>query len=125
MKKQLLYYTAYTLMIVGGCVIAKELTSKIHDAYLQVMVFFYLQSIFIAYLHYLGIKDTQKLAIYFLGGTVFRLLTILLMLAVIYIANVPDRVLLTINSAVIYLLYLAFEITLLLVNLRPNSEENG
>lgn len=103
----------------------RDLTGKMHDAYLWMMVFFFLQSIFIAFLHHQGIKDPQKLAIYFLGGTVFRLLTILLMLAVIYIAKVPDHILLTINSAVIYLLYLVFEIILLLVNLRPNSEENG
>ena len=105
--------------------ILRDLTGKIHQSYPWIMVFFYLQSIFIAYLHQLGTRDPQKLAIYFLGGTVFRLLTILLMLAVIFIAKVPDHVLLTINSAVIYLLYLVFEITLLLVNLRPNSEENG
>ena len=103
----------------------RNLPGKIHESYAWVILFFYLQSIFVAYLHFLGVKDRPKLAIYFLGGTVFRLLTVLLMLVVIYIAKVPDHVLLTINSALIYLLYLVFEIILLLVNLRPNSEENG
>lgn len=53
------------------------------------------------------------------------MLTVICMLVIIYIAGVADHVLLTINSGVIYLLYLTFEIILLLVNLRPNSEENG
>ncbi len=53
------------------------------------------------------------------------MLTMILMLGVVFIGKMPNHVLFTINSGVIYLLYLTFEIILLLVNLRPNSEENG
>jgi len=103
----------------------KEIPGKIHDSFIWVLLFFFLQSLFIAYLHFLGQNDREKLPLYFLGGVVFRMLTVILMLGVIYIGKVPEHVLFTINSGVLYLLYLTFEIILLLVNLRPNSEENG
>ncbi|MGB3469158.1 MAG: hypothetical protein WBA74_27985 [Cyclobacteriaceae bacterium] len=125
MKKYLLLYVVFTatLFIVGLAM--QSLPEVIHQDFLWLMIFFFLQSLFIAYMHYLAQTDRERLPLYFFGGLVFRMLTIILMLGVIYIAKVPDRVLFTINSGVIYLLYLTFEIILLLVNLRPNSEENG
>ncbi|MEL6560328.1 MAG: hypothetical protein AAFQ94_19215 [Bacteroidota bacterium] len=125
MIKYLAYYFGYTFFIFGvGQLISSE-TDYIHDAFTWMMLFFLIQSLFIAYLHFLGQKDPQKLPLYFFGALVFRMLTMILMLGVIYIGKVPDHILFTINSGIIYLLYLTFEIILLLVNLRPNSEENG
>ena len=60
-----------------------------------------------------------------LAGTSMRLIIALFSLIVFYVLKVENLVLFTINFSGVYLLFLVFEISTTLSNLRPNSSEES
>ena len=60
-----------------------------------------------------------------LAGTSLRMIIALFSLIVFYVLKVENLVLFTINFSGVYLLFLVFEISTTLSNLRPNSSEES
>lgn len=79
-------------------------------------------------LHYLLnlLKSQLEVAdhMIFLAGTTFRLLIGLFCILIFYVLKVESLKLFAVNFVIVYLLYLGFEITTLLRNLRRNSSQD-
>jgi len=84
------------------------------------IVFYFLQSIIVAVLLSKGIKNFEKFPVYALGTIVFRLLTAIIFLTVFFIIRIENAALFAIQFIGIYLLFLVFELTVVLANLRRN-----
>jgi hypothetical protein len=82
--------------------------------------FFFIQSLGISWLLVLGEKDREKLPIYALGSVVLRFVSGILFLLVFFVVGLENPEALVIQFMGVYLLYLIFELTTVLSNLRRN-----
>ena len=69
-------------------------------------------------------QDQQKMILVYLATTVFRLLISVTIIFVALMQGVSDRIEFVVNFAVVYLVFLGFEIYGLLTNLRAHLEKD-
>ena len=91
-----------------------------HQSFPALVVFFFLQSLVVAWLIHLAEKSNWESPLYALGMITFRFLTSLFFIAVLFILKLEDLKLLMAQFLGVYLIYLAFEIITVLSNLRRN-----
>ncbi len=96
----------------------------IHTNIHWIFLFFLIQSLGIAGLNQFALKAADQMPAVVLSGVVLRLLTTIFFFVFAIIFEVEESTKFILNTTIIYLPYLIFEIILLLPNLRPNSEKN-
>jgi hypothetical protein len=121
-KKYLLYVTVFsTIWIVAYWVLDQSiLAGKLHNGFPLLVFFFYLQSLPLVWILKLVEKNDTSSPILIMASIGFRLITGLFLLLILYALKVPDLNSLAIQFAGLYLVYLMFELTLVLANLRRN-----
>lgn len=107
----ILYYTLNDLAF----------NNYLHDLFPLLVIFFFGQSLVIYLLLKRGSKDESKFGIYALGSIVFRLITAIFLLIVLFLLKVANPVPLAVQFMGVYLLFLAFELIMVISNLRRIS----
>lgn len=122
--------------MVGGLVISGSLlvvyyflNETLFEGILQpqfpgLAIFFLVQSLPIGWMLSEGEKDRSRLPMYALGSISFRFVSGILFLVVFFIIEIENPTALVIQFMGVYLLYLAFELFVVLSNLRRNSGDN-
>lgn len=100
-------------------------SSLVHDHFLYLVIFFFLQSMPVSWLLQQSENTDSGGPIYIIASIGFRMITGLLALVVFYYFNMETFTLLAIDFVALYLVYLIFELTLVLANLRRNSGHNS
>jgi uncharacterized membrane protein len=95
-------------------------TLQLHPLFGPLVIFFFFQCLIVALLFYLGQKDKEKFPLYALGSVVFRLVSSFIALIVFFIMGVENAKSLSLQFMAVYLLFLVFELTVVLTNLRRN-----
>lgn len=83
-------------------------------------MFFFLQSLVVAWMFYLAEKENWQNPLYTLGTVVFRLLSGMFFILVLYAMKPTDLKPLLLQFVIVYLAYLIFELFAVLPNLRRN-----
>ena len=96
----------------------------LHGHFPYMVLFFFLQSLLISWLLSLAEKDRPRLPLYAIGAVSLRFLTAIFYLLILILLKVEDLRPLIIQFMVVYLLYMVFELSIVLANLRPNSQGN-
>ncbi|MDW3196306.1 MAG: hypothetical protein R8G66_28290 [Cytophagales bacterium] len=97
---------------------------ELHSHFPYMVLFFFLQSLLISWLLSLAEKDRPRLPLYAIGAVSLRFLTAIFYLLILILLKVEDLRPLIIQFMVVYLLYMVFELSIVLANLRPNSQGN-
>ena len=97
---------------------------ELHGHFPYMVLFFFLQSLLISWLLSLAEKDRPRLPLYAIGAVSLRLLTAIFYMLISILLKVEDLRPLIIQFMVVYLLYMVFELSIVLANLRPNSQGN-
>lgn len=92
----------------------------LHDLFPGLILFFFLQSLVISWVICQGQKDEWKSPIYALGTVSIRLLTGIFFMAILMLSKVEGSRVLIIQFTALYLIYLIFELYVVLANLRQN-----
>lgn len=121
MKRYLITMSVLSAVLVGifylqGSVLGYQL----HSQFAALVVFFFLQSIPIAWLLSMAHKSTSDSPMYVMASVGFRMITGLMLLLVLFFLKVDNMNALAIQFAAVYLLYLIFELSVVLANLRRN-----
>lgn len=98
----------------------KLLGAILHDQFPGLILFFFLQSLVIAWLISLAEKTNWQSPLHALGTITFRFLTALFFIAVLFVLEFKDMKALMAQFLVVYLIYLIFELYTVLSNLRRN-----
>ena len=97
---------------------------ELHGQFPYMVLFFFLQSLLISWLLSLAEKDRPRLPLYAIGAVSLRFLTAIFYMLILILLKVEDLRPLIIQFMVVYLLYMVFELSIVLANLRPNSQGN-
>lgn len=93
----------------------------IHGAIQKVLLFYIIQGFVINLVIDWARHDfPDKLTLFLLGSVTFRMLTSLMACIFALLIGVNDRQMFIINFFAVYFIYLIFELTSLVANLRPN-----
>ena len=93
----------------------------IHTAIWGTLMFYFVQGLVINLSIDWAKKNSQdKLHLFLLGSVAFRLLTSIFACIFVLLFGIGDQEMFIINFFGVYLLYLVFEMTSLVANLRPN-----
>ena len=92
-----------------------------HRFYPYLIVFFFIQAIVVIKIVEKGSRKKEESSMYILGAISARFISGLFAILIFYAMKVEDLIGLSIQFVVLYLLYLVFELTVLLSNLRRNS----
>lgn len=120
MKKYLVGSVLITLALFVFSIAQSDIGVNLHPLFDYLIVFFFIQSVLISILLGLGEKDQEKFPFYALGSVVLRLLTAIMALIILYLVGVENAKSLSIQFMGVYLLFLVFELTVVLSNLRRN-----
>ncbi len=122
MRKYLIGSIAIALTLLAVYYLANDpvFGSILHNQFPALILFFFLQSLVIAWLIDLAEKTNWESPIYALGTITFRFLTSLFFIAVLFVAKFTDMKTLMAQFLAVYLIYLVFEIYTVLSNLRRN-----
>ncbi len=90
----------------------------LHTKFPVLVGFFFLQSLPIAWMLQKGEKDKTNFPMYVIGSIGLRLITSLFLLLIFYTLKIPDIIKFSIQFAGVYLVYLIFELTVVVSNLR-------
>lgn len=127
MKKYIigsLFISGFLLIIYGfQGEISLNLFLGIH--FLSMIIFFFGQSIVVGLILRNPEKDPSSFPILVIGAIGFRMLTGLALLLIFYALEVENLKAISIQFLAIYLIYLVFEMTVVLANLRRNSGDNS
>lgn len=96
----------------------------LHAHFPYMILFFFIQSLLISWLLALAEKDRPRLPLYAIGAVSLRLLTAIFYMLILILLKLEDLRPLIIQFMVVYLLYMLFELSVVLANLRPNSQGN-
>ena len=96
------------------------LGSMLHAQFPGLILFFFLQSLVIAWLIHLAEKSNWESPLYALGTITFRFLTALFFIAILFVLKLNDMKMLMAQFLAVYLIYLVFELYTVLSNLRRN-----
>lgn len=123
--KSLIYHILLTAILwLASFGLALIRPEYIHPNIHWIFLFFLIQSLGIAGLNQIALKAADQMPAVVLAGVVLRLLTTIFFFVFAIIFEVEESTKFILNTTIIYLPYLIFEIILLLPNLRPNSEKN-
>ena len=93
-----------------------------HEHYLSLIIFFCLQALLVIAIVEKGQrKKKEESSIYILGAITARFISGLFIILIFYMMKVEDIIGLSIQFVILYLLYLIFELIIVLSNLRRNS----
>lgn len=92
----------------------------LHDLFPVLILFFFVQSFVIAWMLSRGEKNKEKFPLLALGSVTFRFVSGVIFLGIFFVLDVVDPVPLSAQFLGVYLLYLIFEIFVVLANLRRN-----
>ncbi|MEQ9299248.1 MAG: hypothetical protein RIF33_11815 [Cyclobacteriaceae bacterium] len=122
MKQYLFGSISIALALLGAYYLANDqvFNSILHDQFPALILFFFLQSLVVAWLIDLAEKTNWESPIYALGTITFRFLTSLFFIAVLFVSKLADMKTLMAQFLVVYLVYLVFELYTVLSNLRRN-----
>lgn len=120
MKRYLPGIIIISLFLIVVSLLGEALPFQLHGLFLEMVIFFICQSVIISMILSYGENQPDKLPIFALGSIVFRLLTAVVFLLVLLLVEVQNVKLLSIQFLAIYLLFLVFELTVVLTNLRRN-----
>lgn len=123
MKKYLPVFAIVSAVLVAMYYLLNDLAfgSYLHRLFPALVGFFFIQSVLISWLLKLGSEDKSKFGMYALGSIVLRLITSVLLLIVLFLLKVENTVPLAIQFMGVYLLFLAFELIMVISNLRRIS----
>jgi len=92
----------------------------LHDKFPALIIFFFLQSLPIAWLLNQGEKTPADFPMFAIASIGFRMLSGLFLLLIFYFLEVPDIVQFSYQFLAVYLVYFVFELIVVLANLRRN-----
>lgn len=92
----------------------------LHEKFPALIGFFFVQSFPIGWILSQGQKDPQSFPMYAIGSIGFRMITGLFLLLFFYFMKVEEIIPLSIQFTGVYLIYLVFELIVVLSNLRRN-----
>ena len=124
MKKYLFTSLGISLVLVAAYFMNGFGLIELHSHFPYMVLFFFLQSLLISWLLSLAEKDRPRLPLYAIGAVSLRFLTAIFYLLILILLKVEDLRPLIIQFMVVYLLYMVFELSIVLANLRPNSQGN-
>jgi hypothetical protein len=117
-RKYLYTIAAITIGLLSLPLLEKSLPWSLHDQYINLLIFFTLQSLVIAIMLRQGEKKPERMPLFALATVSFRLITALIFLIVMYLVGVEEVTNFAAHFVAVYLVYLVFELTLVLTNLR-------
>lgn len=122
MKKYLMIMSVLSLGLLGVFYGLNEVwfDSYLHSHFATLIVFFLLQSIPIGWVMDQAIKEPSSFVIYVVGAIGLRMITGLFFVLILFFLNIPHINQLAIQFVGVYLLYLGFELSIVLTNLRRN-----
>lgn len=122
MRKYLIGSAVVSLVFVLIFYFANEqfLNSYLHTKFPALIFFFFLQSIAVSWLFYLGEKAKWDSTLYAMAAMSFRFLTGLAFLVILFVMKIENMKPLMVQFVGLYLVYLIFELFTVLPNLRRN-----
>ncbi len=124
MKKYLLTSIGISLVLLVVYFLDGLHLVELHAHFPYMVLFFFLQSLLISWLLSLAEKDRPRLPLYAIGAVSLRFLTGIFYMLILILLKVEDLRPLIIQFGVVYLLFMVFELSIVLANLRPNSQGN-
>jgi len=121
LKLFVLPYTFFSIILFLLCQIEYVKSLGLHAHYHTIIYFYYIQSLLIGLLLFFGL-DSKSSPIFFLAGMVLRLVTAILFIVASSFILIDNMVQYIINFTLFYLIYLVFELTTLLSNLRSKID---
>ncbi len=112
--------TIISIIFVALWIFEKQLPFPVHRHFPFITGFFFIQSLIISWMFVRAQKKAQRSIFYLLGVTVFRLLTLILLLIFFMLIRGQNFQLLSFEIIGVYLVYLVFELRYVLVNLQRN-----
>lgn len=116
-------HIVFSILLVGITYLLtlSEFSEYIHSAIWGSLVFYFVQGLVINLaIDWAKRNSHDKLHLFLLGSVAFRLLTSIFACIFVLLFGIGDPELFIINFFGVYLLYLIFEMTSLVANLRPN-----
>ncbi len=114
-------YTFFSVSLFLICQIEYVKSLGLHANFHTIIYFYYIQSLLIGLLLFFGL-DSKSSPIFFLAGMVLRLVTAIMFIVVLSFISIDNMVHYIINFTLFYLIYLVFELTTLLSNLRLKTD---
>ena len=96
------------------------LDGMLHAQFHILVIIFFAQSVPVAWLMQMAQKETSQFPIYIIGAVGFRMITSLMVLTIFYLLKTPDLFPFMVQFSILYLVYLIFELIVVLANLRRN-----
>ena len=124
MKKYLLSSLGISGVLWIGFVLNGFGLWELHPHFPFMVLFFLIQSVLISWLLSLAEKDPPRLPLYAIGAVSLRFLTAVFYMLILVLLKLDELRPLIIQFMVVYLLYMVFELSMVLANLRPNSPGN-
>ncbi len=124
MKKYLFTSIGISLLLLVVYLLDGLSLVKLHDQFPYMVLFFFLQSLLISWLLSLGEKDRTRLPLFAIGAFSLRFLTGIFYMLTLVLLKVEELRPLIIQFMAVYLLFMVFEMSIVLANLRPNSQGN-
>ncbi len=122
MRRYLLFTILLSVSLLACFYVVQKflLIELFHDFFPILITFFFLQSIVISWILRQGEKNKSSFPIYVIASIGFRMITGLFLLVVFFVLEVEKIRLLAIQFVIVYLVYLVFELMVVLSNLRRN-----
>tara|TARA_B100001057_G_scaffold350883_1_gene352392 strand:- start:530 stop:889 length:360 start_codon:yes stop_codon:yes gene_type:complete len=112
--------TTISILFIFLWIFENQLPVAVHRHFPLIIVFFFIQSLVISWIFMRAKKKTETSIFYFLGATVFRLLTLIFLLGFFMVIKGQNFELLLFEIIGLYLVYLVFELRYVLINLQRN-----
>lgn len=122
MKKYLVFAAGLSVVLLLFFYLLNEVVFQgyLHPYFPALVGFFFLQSLVVSWMLRSAEKDKERFALFALGSVVFRFLSGMFFVIVLFMLGVEALVPLVIQFMGVYLLYLIFELFTVLANLRRN-----
>lgn len=118
MRRYLLGSFGVSLFLVILKLFEHYLPWDFHIYFPWIVGFFFLQSLFISWILFLGEKNNTQFPNFVIGSLVIRFVTSIFLLLVFFVFGLENRVSFVVQFVAVYLSYLIFELTIVLTNLR-------
>jgi len=122
LKKYLVPSAVISAILLLAYYLANEsvLNGVLHAYFHLLVVIFFAQSIPVSWLMQMAQKEPSQFPIYVIGAVGFRMITSLMVLTIFYLLKTPDLFSFMVQFSILYLVYLIFELIVVLANLRRN-----
>lgn len=116
LKGIVLITVLYSLMLI----FKDQMPWEVHSRFLSIIVFFLIQSILISALLVYAQQWRDHYAFIALGAVVLRLISAMMFMGWVYFDGLDNPILFVTQLMMVYLSFLAFELSMVLTNLRQN-----